>query len=469
MSLAHPAARFEFQLAPGVVLTRAGGTVAARTAAGCLLLPPVAPEAADALAGLNAGHVSAGALHRRLGDPGARQVSYALQVLAENQLLRLGVFRGGEPLAEVHPTSPYFRMDDAALDADTAYALSRFCYLRPVGGRLLLESPLSHAQIWLAPGGPVALLGRLAAPARVGKLAGAAEGLSAEEARALLALLVAARFAGAADAAGVVQTDGGDTLRQWDFHDLLFHSRSRNGRHNNPAGGSFRFRGQLPPCPATKRLAGAGLPLPRPDLQALLRHDMPLTRALEGRASVRRYGRAPLTVAELGEFLYRVGRVKGQYDFEGVAYTRRPYPSGGASYELELYPLVRVCQGLPSGLYHYDPAGHALFALSGPTPATDRLLFDAWTACARSVCPEVLLVLAARFQRVSWKYESIAYATVLKNVGVLYQTMYLVATAMGLAPCALGCGNSDLFALATGEDYYEETSVGEFMLGNTRF
>jgi hypothetical protein len=44
--------------------------------------------------------------------------------------------------------------------------------------------------------------------------------------------------------------------------------------------------------------------------------------------------------------------------------------------------------------------------------------------------------------------------------------MYLAATAMGLAPCALGAGDSDLFARATGIDYYAETSVGEFLLGS---
>ncbi|NJL42945.1 MAG: dehydrogenase, partial [Pseudanabaena sp. SU_2_4] len=49
---------------------------------------------------------------------------------------------------------------------------------------------------------------------------------------------------------------------------------------------------------------------------------------------------------------------------------------------------------------------------------------------------------------------------------VLYQTMYLVATAMNLAPCGLGGGNSDLFTKATGCDYYAETSVGEFALGS---
>ena len=53
-----------------------------------------------------------------------------------------------------------------------------------------------------------------------------------------------------------------------------------------------------------------------------------------------------------------------------------------------------------------------------------------------------------------------------KNVGVLYQTMYLVTAAMGLAPCGLGAGNSALFARAAGTDYFAESSVGELLLGS---
>ena len=66
----------------------------------------------------------------------------------------------------------------------------------------------------------------------------------------------------------------------------------------------------------------------------------------------------------------------------------------------------------------------------------------------------------------NWKYEGVAYALILKHVGVLYQTFYLVATAMGLAPCGLGGGDSDLFARAAGLDYASETSVGEFIVGS---
>jgi SagB-type dehydrogenase family enzyme len=56
----------------------------------------------------------------------------------------------------------------------------------------------------------------------------------------------------------------------------------------------------------------------------------------------------------------------------------------------------------------------------------------------------------------------------LKNLGALYATMYLVATAMGLAPCALGGGDSELFSAVAGVDPCEEPAVGEFVLGTRR-
>jgi SagB-type dehydrogenase family enzyme len=78
--------------------------------------------------------------------------------------------------------------------------------------------------------------------------------------------------------------------------------------------------------------------------------------------------------------------------------------------------------------------------------------------------PQVLIVITARFQHLAWKYESIAYAVRLKHVGASCQTMYLVATAMNLAPCS--SGDYNLFAKAAGYNYYAETFVGDFVLGS---
>ena len=65
----------------------------------------------------------------------------------------------------------------------------------------------------------------------------------------------------------------------------------------------------------------------------------------------------------------------------------------------------------------------------------------------------------------SWKYSSLAYALILKNVGVLIQTLYLMATDMGLGGCAIGSTDIDLFAKMTGIEFHVEGPVGQFALG----
>src|SRR5262249_12455863 len=147
-------------------------------------------------------------------------------------------------------------------------------------------------------------------------------------------------------------------------------------------------------------------------------------------------------------------------------HTDRPVPSGGRSHEIELYVLAHRCRDIPRGTYHYDPFGHALELVAEMSPAAESVLTLAQWGAMLPGPPQVLIVLAARFQRVSWKYRSLAYALTLKHVGVLMSAMYLVATSMGLAPCAVGAGDSDAFAELVGTDYYAESSVGEFVLGS---
>jgi SagB-type dehydrogenase family enzyme len=139
----------------------------------------------------------------------------------------------------------------------------------------------------------------------------------------------------------------------------------------------------------------------------------------------------------------------------------RPHPSGGARYPLETYVAVGQCEGIEPGLYHYDAAGHRLEQCGKMSPTVQALLADAQVG---SRPPQVLLILAARFARTSFKYESIAYALILKEAGVLLQSFSLAATAMGLAACAVGRGNPELFEHAAAKDGMTESSVAEFAI-----
>jgi SagB-type dehydrogenase family enzyme len=82
--------------------------------------------------------------------------------------------------------------------------------------------------------------------------------------------------------------------------------------------------------------------------------------------------------------------------------------------------------------------------------------------------PQVLITIAARFGRISWKYSSIAYSLILKDVGCMLQTFYLTAADMGLGGCAIGTIDIDLFAKMTGLEFHVEGPVGQFALGRGR-
>jgi SagB-type dehydrogenase family enzyme len=195
---------------------------------------------------------------------------------------------------------------------------------------------------------------------------------------------------------------------------------------------------------------------------------------------VRRYAAAAMTVAELGELLYRTARVRSMITLAAGGYgdaddgdtpaagdelSDRPYPSGGAGYELELYVTVGNCAGLPAGVYHYDPFGHRLEPVSSDPGTVNELLNGARVAAAMDDLPPVLITMTARFRRLSWKYEGLAYRLVLMHVGVLIQNLYLVCTAMRLAPCALGSVSIDTAARAFGTDWRIEPCVGQFIVG----
>jgi SagB-type dehydrogenase family enzyme len=344
------------------------------------------------------------------------------------------------------------------------YCLSRFVGIRLTPRGFIVESVLSGRSLPLDTPTAWQLLRVFARPVCVNDLVAACD-----ERRRAAILRFAERCWEYQFLTGV--NDGGRTsedenaLAHWEYADLMFHVRSRRGRNPSPVGATYHRRGVLPPAPLVKtRDGGRCIPLQRADLAMLMEQDITLTEALETRRSV--YTTRALTLDALGEFLYRTCRVTATEEIDGEPLARKVYPSGGSLHAIEVYVICAACDGLESGIYAYDAASHALQVVAGLTPDARELLQEAQRGTGRlQDLPPVLLVLSARFRRVMWKYQSIAYRLILNEVGAIFQTMYLVATAMRIGGCAIGAGNSDCFARAIGSDYYDETSVGEFILG----
>jgi SagB-type dehydrogenase family enzyme len=229
--------------------------------------------------------------------------------------------------------------------------------------------------------------------------------------------------------------------------------------------------GTFSPLPARKTAyATDPIALPTPDLGTLRVAGKPLAAAIEERTSCRDFAaQSPPTVDQLGEFLFRTARNRSLRVIRDEEFGSRPFPSGGGLYEMEVYPVVRQVQRLASGMYHYDAFDHALRPVATiDHPAISRLLTPSSLTLADGQLPQILFVFAARVGRVMWTYEQIPYAIMLKHVGVLTQTMSLVATDMGLGSVAQGYCDTAAFAELARVDEMTECAMGSLVLGSPR-
>jgi SagB-type dehydrogenase family enzyme len=364
------------------------------------------------------------------GLTGMATLMHALQRLARSRLLGARLDGDEGPLLTVRRAPAAVAITPPA---EPRRALSRLAYLRRDGERMVVESALSPVRIEID-------------DARVTSLLAAAPcALAGDDAAAVWDVLArCGLLAGAGES---------PSLAMWDFHEVLYHSRTRDGVSYGPGCATYRFRDTIDPLPEFKP------PMSQEWIDLAIPGDdprQPLNEVLANRVSVRTFASSPIACSELGEFLYRTAR-----DVDGW----RPYPAAGRCHELEIYANVAACDGLAPGLYHYAPREHRLYRCDTDPRLAARLVDHASNAIGGGASLQVVLIITARAGRVFWKYEGIGYSLILQDVGVVYQTMYLVATSMALGGCALGNVHGTLFAAASGLDFYEEGAVGGFIIG----
>lgn len=253
----------------------------------------------------------------------------------------------------------------------------------------------------------------------------------------------------------------------WEFHDLIFFHHSSIGFHDDPVGATWRLKNKLPPAPLFKPITGDTILLPEPNEQLMEKLHTPFAEILAGRRSARISGKRPVTLEELGALLHQSARVQDiREDPVGPCeISLRPSPSGGALHSLEIYPLVRDCSGLVRGAWRYVPAGHRLEAISADKALLDNYLESRpHPQIQEAGPPHIRLVITSRILRDIWKYEKIAYRLVLQDLGCLYQTLSLTATALGLASCILGVVDARRLAMVLKLETLREPVIGEIII-----
>src|SRR5262245_58618327 len=129
--------------------------------------------------------------------------------------------------------------------------LSRFAYMRRRGDEMVLESPRAGALFRICNPQIATAIAMLATPWSIKQLRRRDDFPGVE----ILALLVDCHILFRIDAAGrsdLRSAEGDGNLVVWDFHDLLFHARSTEGRHVNPVGGTYPHAGRVPAPPAVR-------------------------------------------------------------------------------------------------------------------------------------------------------------------------------------------------------------------------
>jgi len=156
---------------------------------------------------------------------------------------------------------------------------------------------------------------------------------------------------------------------------------------------------------------------------------LPLGGALERRLSQRAFRLAPLPLEILGRLLHASF---GRHGGRGA----RPFPSAGGLYPLELYAVTQQVEGLPDGIWHYDPWVHEL-ALRREGRVLEEAAAIAYGQAAIGQA-NLLLCLTAVLARTASKYGQRGYRYALFEAGHVSQNLYLVADALGLAGFSIG-------------------------------
>ena len=195
-----------------------------------------------------------------------------------------------------------------------------------------------------------------------------------------------------------------------------------------------------------------GIDLPRGGLPRT-----PLRAALTRRRSARAGATHSVKLDELGALLEA-----GYGSRPHAAQLRRPVPSAGALYPLELYVLAVDVEHLEPSVAHYNPFRHRLETLGALDPAragaalVDPALVEGSAA---------LVVVTAMFWRARFKYGARGYRFALLEAGHLVQNLVLAASVLGLSALPIGGFYDRRLDALVGADGLDEASLYALLLG----
>lgn len=172
---------------------------------------------------------------------------------------------------------------------------------------------------------------------------------------------------------------------------------------------------------------------------------MSIEKAIRNRHSSRSFNEQSVSLQELSDILfYSYGSLgKTQEMMYGNLLTRhkRPIPSGGGMYSLNLYIVSYNVDKIPSHIYQYQPISHTLFKYA-PIKDLDNFIvtsrYDANSGEYKKIeklNPAVLIVVTNNFAKQRIKYSELSLLLALTDSGALCQNVGLLSSSLDLNCC----------------------------------
>lgn len=261
---------------------------------------------------------------------------------------------------------------------------------------------------------------------------------------------------------GVIITKDEDKINeQWEFHDALFHVRSRDRFDLINRGVNYRLNNPTPSVNYLPRNKSTCLYKPS---TIPIRESNEFCRVLNQRRSSHAYNNV-LNIELIHTIASEAFSISTESSNDIYSYQLKKFPSAGALHELNLFCAISSEVNKRNELYFFDSKMNALTLLDVNENDVVSLLNNAKECWGERNAPRVLFIIASRYERISWKYQSMAYRLSLLNAGCALQTIALIACSYGITGCPIGNGNSELFSRLLSENEFTLTSIAEYAFG----
>lgn len=171
--------------------------------------------------------------------------------------------------------------------------------------------------------------------------------------------------------------------------------------------------------------------------------------------------------ADFDALLHTACGLTGAATWSGRGVGLRAYPSSGALYAVEIYPVVFAVAGLEPGIYHFVPGDGALEAIAVGDAFDGDGMIEACLPIERPMVSgaAAMICLAGNFRRHERKYGEGGYRMLVAEAGHISQNLVLSATALGASARPFGGVFDALINRRLGLDDDEEQFLLSVLVG----